>query len=158
MSKTSLQSFTERTIAKGRIGFGDVRRLQRDILPDGIGSREEADLLIALDRDIVRQDPAWIDWLVGALVDYVVWGERPAGYVDADKAVWITSVLDGGGKATRNARLIAREIVKEAQSSHETLVAFSVGGPDVEIEPADTEATGVHSKSYPLQWTATPDA
>ena len=50
------------------------------------------------------------------------------------------SVLDGGGKATRNARLIAREIVKEAQSSHETLVAFSVGGPDAESEPADIEA------------------
>ena len=140
MSKNSLQNFTERTIAKGRIGFGDVRRLQRDILPEGISSREQADLLIALDRDIGRQDPAWIDWLVGALVDYVVWGERPVGYVDADKAVWITSVLDGGGKATRNARLIAREIVKEAQNSHETLVAFSVSGPDVEIEPADTEA------------------
>ena len=140
MSKNSLQSFTERTIAKGRIGFGDVRRLQRDILPEGISSREQADLLIALDRDIGRQDPAWIDWLVGALVDYVVWGERPVGYVDADKAVWITSVLDNGGKATRNARLIAREIVKEAQSSHQTLVAVSVGGPDVEIEPADIAA------------------
>ena len=140
MSKNSLQSFTERTIAKGRIGFGDVRRLQRDILPEGISSREQADVLIALDRDIVRQDPAWVDWLVGALVDYVVWGERPAGYVDADKAVWITSVLDGGGKATRNARLIAREIVKEAQCSHETLVLFSVGGPDVEVEPAQAEA------------------
>ena len=70
MSKISLQNFTERTIAKGRIGFGDVRRLQRDILPEGISSREQADLLIALDRDIGRQDPAWIDWLVGALVDY----------------------------------------------------------------------------------------
>src|SRR5215203_1621500 len=139
MSNVFLEAFVEKITKKGRINFGDVRRLQRDVLPDGIASREEADVLITLDRDIGRQDPAWIDWLVGALVDYVVWGERPVGYVDADKAVWITSVLDGGGKATRNARLIAREIVREAQSSHETLVAFSVGGPDVEIEPADTE-------------------
>ena len=140
MSKNSLQSFIEHASAKGRIGFGDVRRLQRDVLPDGISSREEADLLIALDRDIVRQDRAWIDWLVGALVDYLVWGERPVGHVTADKADWVTAALDGGGRATRNARLIAREIVREAQSSHETLVEFSVGSTASEDHPAAVAA------------------
>ena len=140
MSKTSLQSFTERALANGRIGFGDVRRLQRDVLPDGISSREEADLLIALDRDIVRQDRAWVEGLVAALVDYVVWGERPIGHITADKATWVTAALDGGGKATRNARLIAREIVREAQSSHASLVAFSVDDTSSEGESATAEA------------------
>ena len=139
MSKHSLQTFTATVTAKSRIGFGDVRRLGRDILPDGVASREEADLLIALDRDIARQDPAWTDWLCGALVDYVVWGERPTGIVDADKAAWITTALEGGGKATRSARLIAREIVREAQTSHEALVGFAMGGPALDAEPAQAE-------------------
>jgi hypothetical protein len=87
----------------------------------------------------VRQDRAWVEWLVGALVDYVVWGERPVGHVTADKAAWVTAALDGGSKATRNARLIAREIVREAQSTHEGLVAFSTGGPTLEPELAPVE-------------------
>ena len=136
MSNQLFEEFIQKTTAKGRISFGDVRRLQRDILADGIASREEADLLIGLDRDIGRVDPAWTDWLVGALVDYVVWGERPTGIVDADKAAWITTALEGGGKATRSARLIAREIVREAQTSHEALVGFAMGGPALDAEPA----------------------
>ena len=34
--------------APRRISFGDVKRLQRDILPDGISSREDAELLLTL--------------------------------------------------------------------------------------------------------------
>jgi hypothetical protein len=45
-----LHVFARRVRETGRINFGDVKRLQRDILPDGISSREEAELLLTLDR------------------------------------------------------------------------------------------------------------
>ena len=143
MSKISLQTFTDIVCAKNRIGFGDVCRLGRVILPDGVTSREEAEILIRLDRDVSRQDPAWATWLVGALVDYVVWGERPTGIVDSGKAAWITAALDGGGKATRTARLLAREIAREAHSSTETLIAFALGAPAGEPEALPEPATAL---------------
>ena len=113
MINTSFQAFVNETMAKNRIGRGDLRRLQRDLLPDGVGSRDEADLLLALDRSVDVVDPAWTEWLVPAIVDFVVWGERPTGYIGEDTARWLAASLARGGKT---AHRIASEVAREAQS------------------------------------------
>ena len=56
---STLREFVTKALLTKRIGFGDLRRLQRDILPDGITTRDEAEVLIALDRSIERIDKAW---------------------------------------------------------------------------------------------------
>src|SRR5215213_2763204 len=95
MINSSLQTFASKVQAAGRISFGDVRRLQRDILPDGISSRDEAELLLTLAQAVNRADRAFSDWLVATMVDFVVWGMRPTGTVDADTADWLTPFLVG---------------------------------------------------------------
>src|SRR5215207_230519 len=90
MINSSLQIFANKVQEAGRISFGDVKRLQRDILPDGISSREEADLLLTLEPTVGQADRAFADWLVAMVVDFVVWGMRPTGTVDAETAAWLT--------------------------------------------------------------------
>ena len=130
MIKVSLSEFAGKITSKGRISFGDVQRLQRDILPDGLASREEAELLFDLDRRMTKADPAWSRWLVTTIVDFVVWAERPTGIVDEDTARWLATALTSGAP-TQTARLMAREIVEEAQSfENDALVALAeVGAP-----------------------------
>jgi hypothetical protein len=113
----SLSDFASKVRSKNRISFGDVQRLQRNVLPDGIGSREDAELLIDLDREMARTDRAWERWLVATIVDFVVWAERPTGVVDENTAIWLAAALNGGEstRTTKTARLIAREIAEEAQ-------------------------------------------
>lgn len=123
----SLSEFANKVRVKDRISFGDVQRLQRDILPDGISTREDADLLIHLDRDIARIDRAWERWLVAMVVDFVVWAERPTGVVDEDTARWLAATLNGpdGAHPTKTGRLIAREIAEEAHGfENEALTAL----------------------------------
>jgi hypothetical protein len=86
MVNSSLQAFANNIQRAGRISFGDVQRLQRDILPDGISSREGAELLLTLAQTVGRADCAFGDWLVATVVDFVVWGLRPTGTVDAETA------------------------------------------------------------------------
>jgi hypothetical protein len=139
MSNEKLQEIVTKTIAKGRISFGDVRRLQRDILPDGVSSREEVELLIALDRAVPRADRAFAEWLVPAVVDFVVWGERPTGLVERGAADWLTGILGQGGTPTKAARLIAREVAREAERVDETVVTFAFDNAPAApaaIEPA----------------------
>jgi hypothetical protein len=126
MINSSLSEFTNKAREKNRISFGDVQRLQRNILPGGIGSREEAELLIDLDRDVARADAAWSGFLIATLVDFVVWAERPTGIVDEDTARWLMALLtaDSAGAVTRTARLIAREIVEEAQTFENDALAL----------------------------------
>jgi len=91
--------------------------LQRNVLPDGTGSREDAELLIGLDREMARTDRAWERWLVATIVDFVVWAERPTGVVDENTANWLAAALNGPETTppTNTARLIAREIAEAAQ-------------------------------------------
>jgi hypothetical protein len=145
MNKLSLSEFASKVRAKNRICFGDVQRVQRTILGDGIGSREEAELLIDLDRQVSRADPAWQRWLVATLVDFVVWAERPTGIMDEEEANWLAAALTGnGGQPTKTGRLIAREVAREAQAFENealTILAASLSKSKSrqaasEVEPA----------------------
>jgi hypothetical protein len=113
----SLSDFASKVRSKNRISFADVQRLQRNVLPDGIGSREDAELLIDLDREMTRTDRAWERWLVATVVEFVVWAERPTGVVDENTAIWLAAALNGpeSTRPTKTARLIAREIAEQAQ-------------------------------------------
>src|SRR6185312_9492915 len=95
MINSSLQAFANNVQQAGRISFGDVKRLQRDILPDGISSRDEAELLLILEQSMGRTDRTFGDWLVATMVDFVVWGTRPTGTVDAETAAWLSPFLVG---------------------------------------------------------------
>src|SRR4051812_14779167 len=116
MSNLSLTEFANKIREKKLISFGDVQRLRRDILPDGIGCRGDVEFLLGLDRYVTRADSAWSDFLVAVVVQFVVWAERPTGIVDNDTALWLAAALGGEGAPTRTARLIAREIIEEAQT------------------------------------------
>jgi hypothetical protein len=114
----SLSDFASTVRAKNRISFGDVQRLQRNVLPNGIGSREEAELLISLDGDIARADRSWQRWLVVTVVGFVVWTERPTGILNENTVSWLASLLTANAdpRLTKTGRLIAREIAEEAQA------------------------------------------
>jgi hypothetical protein len=120
MINSSLQAFASNVQKAGRISFGDVKRLQRDILPDGISSRAEAELLLTLDQTISRADRAFADWLVAMMVDFVVWGVRPTGTVDAETAAWLSPFLVGQ-RTTKTMRRLARELAAEADHGGDPL-------------------------------------
>src|SRR4051794_31947368 len=112
MINSSLQAFARNVQKAGCISFGDVKRLHRDILPDGISSRAEAELLLTLEQTVSRADRSFADWLVAMVVDFVVWGVRPTGTVDAETAAWLAPFL-AGQRATKTMRRLARELAAE---------------------------------------------
>ena len=127
MINSSLQAFASDVQTAGRISFGDVQRLQRDILPDVISSRAEAEFLLTLDQTISRADRAFADWLVAMMVDFVVWGVRPTGSVDAETAAWLTPFL-AGQRATKTMRRLARELAAETDQGGTALPSPALNG------------------------------
>lgn len=126
MIKSNLREFIEGVVENKRITAVDVRHLQRNVLEDGLASREEAEALLALDRTLDADD-SWGDALVSLLVDYVVWGARPTGKVPAQDARWLASVLDVGGP-TPNAMQVAYAVIEEAQEIDQALLDFVMRG------------------------------
>lgn len=84
MDNLALRAFVERAKESGAVRYGDLRRLQRDVLPVRITTSEEASLLIELDRVTPHLDRDWSDYPVEAVRDFVVWGIDPAGVIDRD--------------------------------------------------------------------------
>src|SRR5262245_1240311 len=128
MVKNSLREFVDRALDSGIIGEGDVARLHREILPDDLTSREEAEVLISLDRAVLRKCEMWNDAFVRLLVDFAVWASRPTGKIDRETATWLVNTLSAGAGPTPNGVKAAFEIVREAQQVDEMLVAFVMSG------------------------------
>jgi hypothetical protein len=126
MINSELRDFIDRVVENRRISDGDVIILQRDVLPDGLNSREDAEALLALDR-VVDAAENWGEVLCALMVDFVVWGSRPTGYVTGTDALWLAAVLDVG-LPTERALHIAYAIVEEAQQVDEALLGFILRG------------------------------
>ena len=124
MIKQPLEIFVNDTVAQAHICRRDVHNLQRAVLPNGIENRDEADVLIALDRAIHDKDEAWPAFLTQALVDFVVWSARPTGHVDGETAGWLIRSLSCGTGPTELALNVAFEVVRETERCDEALVAF----------------------------------
>jgi hypothetical protein len=125
MNNEALETFAAKIMAKSRITFGDVCRLRRDILADGVTCREEAELLLQVDRLVRRADCSWVEWLTSAIVEFAVWSERPTGHVDADAAGWLAQELSKQGPLSKAGRRIAREIQLEAESVAEPMASLA---------------------------------
>jgi hypothetical protein len=111
-------------MSRGEISRADVHALRRDVLPNGIETRDEADLLIALDRALPEKDESWHGFMIQTVVEFVVWSSRPTGRVDRETAEWLIASLGCGTGPTETAVAIAFEVVREAEGSDEALVAW----------------------------------
>ena len=126
MFTAKLRTFINQVIDNNRITAEDVKMLRDHVLENGINARQEADALLALDRTL-DTDPAWAEFLIPVMVDYVVWGSRPTGRVPAETAAWLITALTCG-EPTGTAVRIARAIVAEAQEVDAELLLFARRG------------------------------
>jgi hypothetical protein len=121
----ALRDFVSKAVGHKRIRFGDLRRLKRDILPARITSREQAEVLLALDSSVDRADREWRRYLIASIRDFAIWGSPPGGRIDEDKAEWLVAALRTSSRKT--AGPITREIVREApEIDDEALQVLSV--------------------------------
>ena len=123
MHVTSLRVFVDRLSEAQRLGFGDLRRLQRDILPNGPQSREDVEALLALDLALERADRGWPEYLCEAVKGFVLGSSDPPGVVGPELAGWLVSVLSEAQPKT--AQRIARAVVSEAVEVDEVLRAVA---------------------------------
>ena len=123
MTNIALQLFCDRVVAAGRITDLDVATLAREILPDGLMGRDEADLLLALDRAVADQHEGFAALLTAEVVNFSVYGERPTGRITRETATWLAASIAGRKGPTPTGSRIAREIVREATASDEAIAS-----------------------------------
>src|SRR5215217_4527130 len=125
MDTTPLCVFVTKVMASNRVVFGDLRRLQRDVLPTGPTTREEIETLLSLDS-LGNVDEDWPGYLVTTVKAFVLSTSDPPGSVNADTAAWLATALSDA--RPRSAAAIVRAVLSEAQHVDEVLLAFGRRG------------------------------
>ena len=121
MDTTPLRAFASKARASNRLLYGDLRRLQRDVLPAGAITREEIELLLSLDG-IERLDDGWSRYLATTVTEFVLSTADPPGVVEGEAAAWLVTALSGARSNT--AAAIVQAVMSDAQHVDEVLLAF----------------------------------
>lgn len=136
MNTTSLEDFVSTAITRNRITFGDVRRLQRDYLPGGFATLEQAEVLICLDAKISRADKDWGRWLVAAVTDLAVKQAQRDDTESECPAEWLERLLAGAIMPAKLGRRIAPHVRREAERLRATVpVAETRGAGETTVLP-----------------------
>ena len=86
---SALLALADDIAADRRISAEDALRVRKDIFPDGVVSRQEADVLIALEGRVHDSDEAWAQAFVEALSDHVLQAGTYPGHVDECASAWL---------------------------------------------------------------------
>ena len=135
--------FASKARTCNRLLYGDLRRLQRDVLPTGATSREEVEVLLSLDR-IERVDRDWPRYLALTVSEFVLSTADPPGVISGEAAAWLAAAL--ADTRPKTAAVVLRSIMSEAHQVDEALVAFvRKGAKPRREEPRPAEhRTGFH--------------
>ena len=124
MDTAPLTLFALKVSASKRLLFADLRRLRRDILPNGITSWEEAELLLSLDHT-ERLDAEWAAYLAEVVVAFILSASEPPDLALATTA-WLITQLSAA--QPRTAAAIVRTIERQGYPLNENLAVFTRRG------------------------------
>jgi hypothetical protein len=121
MDTTPLCVFATKARSSNRLLYGDLRRLQRDVLPTGATSRKEVEVLLSLDW-IERVDRVWPRYLAITVSEFVLSTSDPPGSVDPGTATWLARALADTRQKT--GATVVRSLMGDVHQIDEALLAF----------------------------------
>jgi len=117
----------EEILTRGSIKEADIARLRRVLYEDGVIAPDEAELLFRLNDGCALKDPSWADLFVEGITDYIVFQERPQGYVTASNAHWLIDRISRDGKVDSKTELeLVVNVLDKARWAPISLAKFAL--------------------------------
>jgi hypothetical protein len=115
-----------RKLAK-RIDASDVVSLLREVYPQGVRGRNEAEALIAFDREFPDPTTEWRRFMAEAVADHLICRSEPYGVISDEKASWLISAIAPSGRiATQGGIETLIRTLESASVLPPSLVAFAI--------------------------------
>lgn len=113
--------------ATKHIHASDVVSLLREVYPEGVRGRNEAEALIAFDREFPDPAPEWHGFMAEAVTDHLLRRSQPYGVLTAEKAEWLMHAVAPSGRiATRGGIETLVRTIKLADVLPVSLAAFAI--------------------------------
>ena len=115
-----------RKLAK-RIDASDVVSLLYEVYPQGVRGRNEAEALIAFDREFSDPAPEWRGFLAEAVADHLICRSEPYGEITDEKASWLIGAIAPSGRiATQGGIEALIRTLESATKLPSSLIAFAI--------------------------------
>ncbi|GAB5351965.1 hypothetical protein [Qipengyuania sp. 483] len=135
----SFDILARRVAEDGRVSADELLELRRSAWPDGVISKDEAEAIFALNRQLTERGPGWTDFFVEAIGEFVVNQIAPKGYVDDANAAWLMAQIDTDGHLGSMAELETLvRIFEIAKNVPQELKDYAIR----QMEKAVVEGTG----------------
>ncbi|HMN52458.1 MAG TPA: hypothetical protein PKB01_10420 [Xanthobacteraceae bacterium] len=113
--------------AAKRLDASDVVSLLREVYPEGVRGRNEAEALISFDREFTDPAPEWRGFIAEAVADHLLRRSEPLGVIDAEKAAWLMQAIAPTSRiATRGGVQILIRTIELARDLPAALTAFAI--------------------------------
>jgi len=138
-------------IADGKIDKEEVERLRKTLYADGKIDQEEADFLFELNDAVSgkKNDPAWNQFFVQAISDYLLKDERSPGVIDENEGRWLVEKIGADGKVDGVEKQLLNNLKKNAKKMPPVVTALLNGDAKT---PDSTSANIEEPKSRKLLW------
>ena len=141
--------FFDEVCRRGSIHAADVARFRELYYADGRIAGDEADALFEINHTCRIKDPAWQEFFIEAICDFLVAHAEPRGYIDIDNADWlIERITHDGFLETQTELEILIRAIDKARWSPESLVRFALNSVnDAVIAGKDALRSGPSGKA-----------
>ncbi|WP_086618168.1 hypothetical protein [Erythrobacter tepidarius] len=131
---THFIAIAERAAADGQIAADELLALRREGWGDGIITRAEAEALFALNNSLVERTPAWCDFFVEAIGEFVLNGTPPRLQCSDEEAEWLIGQIDHDGVLESMVELEAIvRIIERAENTPERLKNYVLAQVEREV-------------------------
>lgn len=121
------RELAEQAMADGHVSAEEVLGLRREGWADGAIAQDEAEALFALNRNLAECSNEWADAFVEALVEHMLAGGSPRGYVTQLQADWLIAQIDADGRVETVAELeLIAHLFERASAVPENLKAYAL--------------------------------
>ncbi len=124
MRNFALQTLADKLAADSVVTADEALDVRRAVFPDGVVSREEAEVLIALAARVANSDAAWTHAFVEAITDHVLQSGEYPGHVDEPTASWLAARFGKDGPRETEVEAVLK-LLERAESAPEFLSAFA---------------------------------
>jgi len=124
MRNLALQTLADQLAADGAVSAEEALEVRKAVFPDGVVSREEAEMLVALAARVANTDEAWTHAFVEAISDHVLQAGAYPGHVDEATTSWLVTRLGQDGPRETEVAAVLK-ILERAESAPEYLSTFA---------------------------------
>ncbi|MFC3101037.1 hypothetical protein [Altererythrobacter lauratis] len=118
----------------GTIGDAEVQALRAAGWADGRICRAEAEAILAANAAIADPSPAWSDFFVEALRNFVLNGTPPCGYASAEEAAWLIAMVSADGRVSSLTELeLLVQIIEGGLGVPHSLKHYVLGVVEAEV-------------------------